>query len=390
MSSKRIHGGPSTQGIHAGSSPPIEGDPVVPPIVQSATFFGGWHDAALDLRYTRYGNNPNQTEVAEKMAALEGTESAVALGSGMAATAMTFLALARSGDHIVASSRIYGATTTLLKQELSRRGVSVDLVDPENPRNWRTALKANTRLLFFEAVTNPTLRAHDPRPLVRLAQECGLPLVVDSTFASPANLRPADLGVDVVIHSATKYLGGHSDLSAGVVCGSAAIIDEVRRMAILYGPALDPHAAWLLARGIRTLSVRMAQHNTNALELARWFEGRDGVKQVIYPGLSSHPDHEVAKELMRGFGGMVSVVLEGGGQAANAFCRALEIALYAPSLGGVETLVSQPRLTSHMALSDKERAEMGIDPGFVRISVGLEDLVDLQRDFSRGLEAIRD
>lgn len=387
MSSKPIHGGPSTQGIHAGAPASEEGAPVVPPVVQSATFYGGWHDATLALRYTRYGNNPNQIEVAEKVAALEGTEAGLALGSGMAATAMTFLALARSGDHIVASNQIYGATQALLQGELTRRGVTVDFVDPENPRNWRTALKANTRLLFFEAITNPTLRAHDPRPLVRLGKECGLPLVVDSTFASPVNFRAAELGVDVVIHSATKYLGGHSDLIAGVVCGSSAIIDEVRRMATLYGPALDPHAAWLLARGIRTLPVRVAAHNANALALATWLEQQDGVRQVIYPGLPSHPDHEVAKETMSGFGGMVSIVLEGGGQAANAFCRALEIALYAPSLGGVETLVSQPRFTSHVGASDQERADIGIPLGFVRVSVGLEDLADLQRDFAQALEA---
>ncbi len=361
----------------------------MPPLVQSATYFGGWHDATLALRYTRYGNNPNQVEVGEKVAALEGTEAALALGSGMAATAMTFLALARAGDHIVSSRQIYGATFGLMQGELTRRGITVDFVDPANPRNWRTALKANTRLLFFEAVTNPTLRVHDPRPLVRLAQECGLPLVMDSTFASPVNLRGAELGVDVMIHSATKYLGGHSDLIAGVVCGSTDIIDEVRRMATLYGPALDPHAAWLLARGIRTLPVRVAQHNANALALAEWLEAQDGVRAVVYPGLPSHPDHEVAAEIMDGFGGMLSIVLEGGGQAANAFCRALRVALYAPSLGGVETLVSQPRFTSHVNATDQERASLGIPLGFVRVSVGIEDVADLQRDFAQALEAAR-
>ncbi|MEZ4417869.1 MAG: aminotransferase class I/II-fold pyridoxal phosphate-dependent enzyme [Gemmatimonadota bacterium] len=383
------HGGLSTQSVHAGSVTPAEGAPVVPPLVQSATYYGGWHDATIDLRYARYGNNPNQEEVATKLAALEGTESAIALGSGMAATAMTLLALTRAGDHVVASRQIYGTTQSFLQQELARRGVAVDFVDPDSARTWRLALKANTRLLFMEVPTNPTLRIHDPRPLVRLAREAGVPLVVDSTFASPVNLRPASLGVDVVIHSATKYLGGHSDVVAGVVCGSTAIIDEVRRMLMLYGPALDPHAAWLLARGLRTLSVRVQRQNESALALARWFKEQSGVKAVIHPGLPEHPDHELAKEILQGYGGMLSVVLEGGSRAANTFCRALQIALYAPSLGGVETLVSQPRFTSQVGLGAKEMEEQGIPEGFVRISVGLEDVPDLERDFGRALQAAR-
>jgi len=376
---------PATVGIHAGEAPREPGAPVVPPVVQSATFFWGSPDDG-ELRYSRYGNNPNQRLLATKMAALEGMEAAVALGSGMAATAMTLLALTRSGDHVVASRRLYGATQTLLGEELPRRGVETTFVDPDDGRAWRGALRPETRVLFVEIPTNPTLRVLDPRPLAQLCREEGLTLVADATFASPVNLRAKDVGVDVVIHSATKYLGGHSDLIAGVVAGPGRVVEEVVRAAHLYGPALDPHAAWLLDRGLRTLDVRVHRQNENALALARWLEGLPGVRRVIHPGLESHPDHAVAAELMDGFGGMLSLVLDGGADAADAFVAALEVALVAPSLGGVETLVSQPRHTSHRGMTAEELAAQGIPDGFVRISVGVEDVEDLKADLAQALE----
>lgn len=379
--------GLSTRAIHGGTPSRNPGDPVVPPLVQSATFFWGG-PADGEVRYSRYGNNPNQLLLAEKIASLEGTESAVALGSGMAASAMTLLALTGVGDHIVASSRLYGATQALLRDELPRRGVETTFVDPDVPGSWRDALRPNTRALFLETPTNPTLRVVDPRPIAQLARERGIVLVMDATFASPVNLRPASLGVDLVVHSATKYLGGHSDLIAGVVAGPRRLIDEVTRVARLYGPALDPHAAWLLDRGIRTLDLRVRRHNENAMALASWLEGRPEVAQVVYPGLPDHPDHAVAAELMDGFGGMLSIVLAGGSAAADRFVRALDLALVAPSLGGVETLVSEPRHTSHAGLSEEALAAQGIPPGFVRISVGVEDLDDLIQDFGGALNAL--
>lgn len=375
--------GASTLGIHGGGAPHRPGDPVVPPIVQSATFFwGGPGDG--ELRYSRYGNNPNQAHLGRKLAALEGTEAAVPLASGMGATAMTLLALTEAGDHVVASSLLYGATQALLKDELPRRGVTTTFVDP-HAGAWEEAFRPETRVLMLETPTNPTLRVVDPRPLVALAHDRGVRVIMDATFASPVNFRPAALGVDVVIHSATKYLGGHSDLIAGVAAGAREVLDEVVRVARLYGPALDPHAAWLLDRGLRTLDVRVRRHNDNALELARWLEKQPGVGRVIHPGLASHPDHDVARELMRGFGGMLSIVLEGGGAAADRFMGALQLALAAPSLGGVETLVSQPRHTSHVGLTPEERETQGIDDGFVRISVGVENVEDLRADFARAL-----
>ncbi len=379
--------GISTRAIHAGTQSRDPGAPVVPALVQSATFFwGGPEDG--DVRYSRYGNNPNQLQLAAKIASLEGTEAALALGSGMAASAMTLLALTESGDHVVASSRLYGATQALLRDELPRRGVETTFVDPDVEDGWREALRPNTRVLFLETPTNPTLRVIDPRPIAQLTRERGVVLVMDATFASPVNLRPASLGVDVVVHSATKYLGGHSDLIAGVVSGPRRLVDEITRVSRLYGPALDPHAAWLLDRGIRTLDLRVRRHNENAMALASWLSGRPEVARVVYPGLPDHPDHGVAAELMDGFGGMLSIVLAGGGAAADRFVRALGVALVAPSLGGVETLVSEPRHTSHAGLSERALAAQGIPPGFVRISVGVEDVEDLIRDFAGALDSL--
>jgi cystathionine beta-lyase/cystathionine gamma-synthase len=360
----------------------------VPPIVQSATFFWG-KPSDGELLYSRHGNNPNQVSLGRKLAALEGTESAVPLASGMAATAMTLLALTQAGDHVVASSLLYGATLNLLENELPRRGIKTTFVEAGVGRGWRGALRANTRVIFLETPTNPTLRILDPRPVAALARERGLSLVMDSTFASPINFQPKAWGVDAVIHSATKYLGGHSDLIAGVVAGSHGLVDEVTRVSRLYGPAIDPHAAWLLDRGIRTLDVRMQRHNENGMALAKWFSEQPQVERVIYPGLESHPDHALASELLSGFSGVLGIVLDGGGAAADRFMAALEVAMVAPSLGSVETLVSQPRFTSHTGLSRMELEARGIPDGFVRISAGVENVDDLIGDFAQALEEAR-
>ena len=375
--------GAATIGVHGGAADKSPGSPVVPPITQSATFHWATPEDG-ELLYSRYGNNPNQLQVAAKAAALEGTEAAVALGSGMGATAMTLLSLVEVGDHVVASSRLYGATQSLLSNELPRRGISTTFVDPDEG-DWEAAMRTETKVVFIEIPTNPTLRILDPRPIVELAHARGAKVACDATFASPVNFRAASVGIDAVIQSATKYLGGHSDLIAGIVAGSEELIQEVTRMSRLYGPALDPHTAWLLDRGMRTLDVRVRRHNENAMAVAQWLESRPEVARVVYPGLRSHPDHELASELMDGFGGMVSVVLKGGGDAADRFVGRLRVALAAPSLGGVETLVSQPRYTSHVGLSRAEREAQGIPDGFVRLSIGVEDPDDLMADFEQGL-----
>lgn len=360
---------------------------MVPPIVQSATFYGGRGDGT-ELHYTRYGNNPTQRLVAEKVARLEGMEASLPTASGMAAIALTVLALAEEGGHVVASRHLYGATVTLLREELPRRGIRTTFVDPEAPEAWRDAVEPTTRLFLFELPTNPTLRVFDPRPVVEIARELDVRTVVDATFASPVNFRPAEVGIDVSVHSATKYLAGHSDVIAGVTSGSRDFVARASGLLRLYGPALDPHAAWLLDRGLRTLQLRVHRQNESAGALARYLEAHPAVETVLYPGLLSHPDHAVASELLSGSGGMVSMVLRGGGDAADRLCDALTVARVAPSLGGVETLVSQPRYTSHAGWSAQDRAAAGIPDGFVRVSVGVEDPADLTDDFGRGLDEV--
>ena len=398
MSNNGNETGLSTLAIHGGAEAGRPGDPVVPPLVQSATFLGGRRDDAL--LYSRYGNNPLQRQVGRKLAALEGTEDALILGSGMAAIAMTILALVREGDHIVSSRHLYGATLELFSVELPRRGVEVTFIDPVDAEAWAAAVRPHTRVFYLEAPTNPTLRMFDPADAVAAAARAapaaagaqGTPpirVVMDATFATPVNLRPADHGVDLVLHSATKYLGGHSDLIAGAVAGPAALITEVTTMMKRYGPAADPHMVWLLDRGIRTLDVRMQRHNENALHISRFLARRSEVARVHYPGLESHPDHALAARLMPGgFGGMVSFELVGGGEAADRFVDGLRTVQVAPSLGGVESLVSQPRYTSHRAMSSSERAASGIADGFVRLSVGIENARDLERDLASALDGL--
>ncbi|GMR12134.1 MAG: PLP-dependent aspartate aminotransferase family protein [Gemmatimonadota bacterium] len=385
MSDNHRESGLSTRAIHSGSPRPEPGAPVVPPVVMSSTFYGGKADEPGPLRYSRYGNNPNQEQVAAKMAALEGTEASLLLSSGMAAIALTVLSATEAGDHVVASRHLYGATQELFTHELPRRGIEVTFIDPGDEAEWRHALRERTRVLYLEVPTNPALRVFDPRVPASVANEHGLLFAVDTTFASPVNVRMADLGVHAVIHSATKYLGGHTDLIAGVVSGSRELVGNVRDLMKLYGPSPDPHMAWLLGRGLRTVVVRMARHNQNALALARWFAERPEVEATIYPGLESHPDHALACELLDGHGGMLSVILKGGGEAADAFAEAVTLALIAPSLGGVETLISQPRYTSHRHQKPEEREAIGVPDGFLRISVGLEDVDDLTADFDRAL-----
>ncbi len=383
------NGGPgtATSAVHAGCPEPRPGGPVVQPIVRSSTFHWAGPGDGLELRYSRYGNNPNQLSVAGKAAALEGTEAGLALASGMAAISMTILSAAGPGDHVVASRHLYGATHALLSGELPKRGITTTFVEPSDPAAWEAALTPRTRVILIELPTNPTLRVFRIGPARRAARSAGVILAADMTFATPVNIRAAEHGVDAVIHSATKYLGGHSDVIAGVVAGSAELIAGVAKMMKLYGGSIDPGAAWLLERGMRTLPARMDRHNRTAHALARWFTKVEGVRAVIYPGLPSHPDHELAGRMLSGYGGMVSIVLDGGGEAADRFCAQLRLAAPAPSLGGVETLVSQPRHTSHVDLGSEERHALGIPDGFVRISVGLEDLEDLKADFGAAAQA---
>ena len=376
--------GPSTIAVHGRPVPLADWAPVVAPVVQSTTFANpiGSEDEVL---YTRYGNNPNQIELANKYALLEGAEDAVFLGSGMAATSLALLAILRPGDHLLASQWVYGGTQRLFDEEFARLGILVTYADPRQPRQWRRMLRKTTRAIFLEVVTNPTMRVVDLPLVAQVAREHGFALVVDGTFATPINIRALEHGADVVITSGTKYLNGHSDVIAGAVAGTSAVIEEVLRLLRLYGPAIDPHQAWLLNRGLKTLAVRMERHNANGMAVAEWASRRRGIARVHYPGLPSHPDYDSAKQLLDGFGGMVGIEIQGGVAAGERMLRRLKVFRHAPSLAGVESLVSEPRLTSHRHLTPDARAAQGIPDGFLRLSCGIEDADDLIADLDQAL-----
>ena len=376
--------GIATVAVHGGRGHPGRDAPIVEPLVQSVNFA---QDVGTDegLRYARYGNVPNAESVQRRLAALEGAEAAIVLASGMGATACALLALLRPGDHVLASAWIYGGTRELFTTELTAMGIDVTLVDPMETRAWRKRVRRETRAIFLESPVNPTCRVIDLRTLALLTRDAGIALVVDSTFASPVNLRPIEHGADIVIQSATKFLNGHHDVLAGAVMGTASYIEEVRRKMAIWGQAPDPFACWLLERGLKTLDVRVRRQNENALRIARWCEGRAEVARVHYPGLASHPDHEVARALLDGFGGMLAIELEGGVKMAERALRRLALFTHAPSLGGVDSLVSEPRFSSHAHLTVEERAAIGIPDGFLRLSIGLEDADDLIADLAQAL-----
>ncbi len=374
--------GPSTRAVHAGTVPPHPGAPVVTPVVRSSTFFNDPVPEG-EVLYGRYGNTPNHEVVGAKHAALEGAEAALPVGSGMAAISLTLLAFAVTGDHIVAADGLYGGTRTLLTQELPRLGIETTFV---GHGRWREAVRPNTRALYVEVPVNPILAVPDIRPLARLAKERGIALIVDATFATPINFRPLEHGADVVVHSGTKYLGGHSDLIAGVVAGPRPVIEEVRTHLKSFGPHLDAQGLWLLERGLKTLAVRMDRHNANGMQIAAWLEEHPAVARVHYPGLPGHPDHARAEELFDGYGGMVGVVVKGGDDAALRVVERFHVIRVAPSLGGVESLASMPRYTSHAAMSAGERHRLGIEDGFIRLSLGIEDAPDLEADLAQALE----
>ncbi|MES2124302.1 MAG: PLP-dependent aspartate aminotransferase family protein [Gemmatimonadota bacterium] len=376
--------GLSTTAIHGRPHRGPDWSPAVTPIYQSATFTNPV-GSTEEVMYTRYGNNPNQVELARKYALLEGAERAIFLASGMAATALAHLAVLRPGDHLLASRWIYGGTRVLFDQEFTRHGITVTYVDPDHPREWRKAIQKNTRAIFVEALTNPLMRVVDIPAIAKVTHERGLALLVDSTFCSPVNFRPLEHGADIVITSATKYLNGHSDVIAGAVAGEATLIDEVTRLMRAWGPAIDPHAAWLTERGLKTLALRVQRSNANAMAVAEWAHQQKGFSAVHYPGLPSHPDHALASALHDGFGGMVGLQLAGGAKAAERFLTRLQVITHAPSLAGVESLISEPRLTSHKPLSAQERAALGIPDGLLRLSCGCEDAEDLIADLEEAL-----
>jgi cystathionine beta-lyase/cystathionine gamma-synthase len=377
-----------TKLVHAGElQPRVEGS-VSMPIFQSSTFErmpeAGYHE----LRYLRLNNSPNHTVLHAKLAALEGTEAALVTASGMAAISTTLLTLLRPGDHVLVQACVYGGTHALLTHELRDLGIEHTFFDAERPTSWVQLVRPNTRAVYCETITNPLLEVADLPAIARFAREQGLVSLVDNTFASPVAFRPAEHGFDLVLHSATKYLNGHSDIVAGVVAGSAERIGAIGHRLDHLGATLDPHACFLLQRGLKTLALRVRHQSATAVALAAFLEEQAPVISVRHPGLASHPDHERARALLDCFGGMLTFEVAGGANGARHLLEHLRLATDAPSLGGPETLVTCPAQTSHAGLSPDERRGLGIRDGLVRVSVGLEHVDDLRADFTQALSRL--
>ena len=367
--------------------------PAVVPIVQTSTFVFEDQKAMLDAVqgkssghvYTRW-SNPTTKSVEEKISALEGTEDTHVLSSGMAAISSAILGVVKSGERILSSDSIYGGTVHLFNKILQQFGIQVDYVASNELADWLTKSNGTYKLCYFETPTNPTLKIVDIKKVAEAAQATGTISMIDSTFGSPINQRPHKLGIDLVMHSATKYLGGHSDIIAGTISGSTSQMANVRSAAKLLGGTMDPFASFLLDRGIKTLSVRMERHNFNAKYLAEKLEKDSRIRKVHYPGLSSHPHHEVARRQMSGFGGMLSIELESDLAGTSKFVDSLQVFLNAVSLGGVESLASIPVLTTHYGVDEKALREMDIAESTVRLSVGIEDPSDLLFDLQAALD----
>jgi cystathionine beta-lyase/cystathionine gamma-synthase len=370
---------PGTLCIHAGTYFDSSTGGACSPVFASTAC--AFPNAANENFYPRYFNTPNQRVVEEKIAALEHGEAAVVFGSGMAAISTLLFAHLKPGDHAVFQSDLYGGTV-LLVQELTNWGVSVSFAG--NAQEFAACVKPQTRLLYCETPSNPLLRVVDLAAIGALGRSHGALSVVDNTFATPINQTPLLLGMDVVVHSATKYLNGHSDLNAGLTVGTTDIIQRVRQCAVNHGGMLDAHGCSSLERGMKTLAVRVRQHNANAARIAAFLRQHPAVAAVNYPGLTDHPEHEVAARQMRGFGGMLSFELRDPARA-EAVLAAFRLIMPALSLGGVESLVCIPSRTSHRKLSPEERQRAGISEGLVRLSVGIEDVEDLEADLGQAL-----
>jgi cystathionine beta-lyase/cystathionine gamma-synthase len=382
-----------TETVHAGLEPGKKHGPVMPPIHQTSTFEAIDNEQQLrvthtDMFYTRYGN-PTFSVVESAISELEGTETALTFSSGMAAISAAITSFVSAGDHIVAQRDIYGGTTKFLTRLLSRFGVETTFVDANDYSQHEKAIRPNTRLLYVESPTNPTLRVIDLKKITALAQKHKLISMIDSTFATPINQRPADYGIDIVLHSGTKYYAGHSDVVCGIVAGSKSLMENVWETRTVSGAIMDPHAAWMLLRGIKTLAVRVQRHNENALHVAQFLAEHPNVKQVYYPFLDGYSQRTLAMEQLHGGGGVLSFEVRGSGEDACRVSEALRLFTLAPSLGGVESLVSIPVLTSHAMIPAEHREKMGITDQLIRLSVGIESAEDLIADLKQALEVLK-
>jgi methionine-gamma-lyase len=388
--------GDSTRSVHGTEKMDESTGSLVTPVYQTATFgfrkaedvVKAVHGESGDYVYTRW-DNPTTRVLETKLADLEAADRALFFSSGMAAISTAVLSQLRQGDHVLATRDLYGESYRLIRDVLPRFGVATDLVETMDLRAMREKVRPNTRVVYVETPTNPTLKLVDLRAAARIAHGVGALLFVDSTFASPLGQRPLSLGADLVLHSATKYLNGHSDVTAGAVAGGRRVVEKVAYMRRVFGGTLDPHAAYLILRGLKTLSVRYDKQTATAQALAEFLAAHRKVSKVNYPGLKDHPQHPLARRQMKkGFGAMLSFEVRGEMRDAMKFTESLRVATLGASLGGVETLVSQPATLTHAQLTPEERAKTGIPETLVRVSVGIEDEDDLIEDFSQALARV--
>ncbi len=383
---------PETRAVHGAADLDKKNGPLATPIYQTSTFEVTDNDEQVrathtDHFYTRYGN-PTNTVAEKTIAELEGVEAALTFASGMGAVTTTLMALLKSGDHVVAQRDIYGGVNKFLSQWLPKMGIETTFVDTTRYEQHVRAIRPNTKLFYLESPTNPTLRIVDFKKVAALAKQHKLLTMIDATFGTPINQHPAEYGIDLVMHSGTKYLGGHSDLICGAVGGRHELMERIWETRTTLGNCMDPHASWVLVRGLKTLAVRVARQNENAQRIAEFLSEHAKVRSVNYPFLKSHPQYDVARGQMRGGGGMVSFEVEGTGEDARRATEAMRLFTLAPSLGSVESLVSIPVLTSHAMIPAEERAKMGVTEQMIRLSVGIENADDLIADLERALEAV--
>jgi cystathionine beta-lyase/cystathionine gamma-synthase len=383
---------PETEAVRGGTDLHKKNGPLATPIYQTSTFEVTDSDqqvraTSTDMFYTRYGN-PTHTVAEKAIAELEGVDAALLFASGMNAITTAMLSLLKSGDHVVAQRDIYGGATKFFSQWLPKFGIETTFVDTVEYDQHARAIQRNTKLLYMESPTNPTLRVVDLRQVTALARQHNLITFIDSTFATPINQRPADFGIDLIMHSGTKYFAGHSDLICGIVAGRQELVQKIHETRTTLGGTMDPHAAWLLLRGIKTLAVRVQRHNDNALRVARFLAQHAKVRRVHYPFLEGHPQRALAMQLMHGGGGVLSFEVDGSGEDARRLSEALHLFTLAPSLGGVDSLVTIPVLTSHGMISAEHRQKMGVTDQLIRLSVGIENADDLIADLEQALTVV--
>jgi cystathionine beta-lyase/cystathionine gamma-synthase len=377
-----------TRVIHAGEWRPRIRGAVSMPIFQSANYEFAGETNYHDIKYIRLNNTPNHAVLHKKLAVLENAPAALVTSSGMAAISTALFTVLSRGDHLLVQNTLYGGTHTLITEDFHDFGISFDFIDGNDPQSWEKKLKHNTRAIYVEAMTNPLLQVADLKAIVKFAREHHLISMIDNTFPTPVNFRPVEWGFDLSLHSCTKYLNGHSDIVGGAVIGRSDLVEKITHKLNHFGGSLDPHACFLLHRGLKTLVLRVKHQNKSALKIARYLDQHPKVLRVNYPGLENHPAYPIARELFDGFGGMLSFELKGGKEVAEKFMEAVTIPIIAPSLGGVETLLTRPALTSHAGLSPEDRNSLGITDGLIRMSVGIEATDEVIEDFEQAFERI--